>query len=53
MAEKAVGKYRAKTDGSYHAVTFSLHAVGQLATHFAGDTHIYYKRKLSVYNFTI
>ena len=40
-----------KADDSYHSVTFDLQAV--LMTPFARDAHIYYKRKLSVYNFTI
>ena len=51
IVEKAVVKYRAKTDGSYHAVTFDLHAV--LTTPFARDARIYYKRKLPIYTFTI
>ena len=51
MVEKAVDKDRAKADDSYHSVTFDLQAV--LTTPFAGDAHIYYKRKLSVCNFTI
>ena len=51
MVEKAVDKDRAKADDSYHSVTFDLQAV--LTTPFAGDAQIYYKRKLSVYNFTI
>ena len=44
-------KDRAKADDSYHSVTFDLLAV--LTTPSAGDAQIYYKRKLSVYNFTI
>ena len=51
MAEKAVDKDRAKADDIYHSVTFDLQAV--LTTPFAGDARIYYKRKLSLYNFTI
>ena len=51
MAEKAVDKDKAKAEESYHAVIFDLQAV--LTTPFAGDAQIYYKRKLSVYNFTI
>ena len=42
-------KDRAKADDSYHSVTFDLQAV--LTSPFAGDAHIYCKRKLSVYNF--
>ena len=51
MMENAVDKDRVNADDSYHYVTFDLPAV--LTTQFAGDAHIYYKRKLSVYNFTI
>ena len=51
MVETAVDKDRAKADDSYHSVTFDLQAV--LTTSFAGDAQLYYKRKLSVYNFTI
>ena len=51
MVEKAVDKDRAKADHSYHSVIFDLQAV--LTTPFAGDAQIYYKRKLSLYNFTI
>ena len=51
MMEKAVNKDGAKADDSYQNVTFDLQAV--LTTPFAGDAQLYYKRKLSVYNFTI
>ena len=51
IVEKAVDKDRAKADDSYHSVTFDMQAV--LTTPIAGDAHIYCKRKLSVYNFTI
>ena len=51
MVEKAVDKDRAKADDGYHSVTFDLQAV--LTAPIAGDAHIYCKRKLSVYNFTI
>ena len=46
MAENAVDKDRAKADHSCNAVTFDLPVV--LTIPFAGDAHIYYKRKLPV-----
>ena len=44
-------KIAAASDPTFRSITFDLEAV--LPTPFAGDSQIYYKRKLAVYNFTI
>lgn len=51
MEEKSRDKVKACSDQSYRAITFDLEAV--LSTPHAGDSQIYYRRKLAVYNFTI
>ncbi|KAJ8049014.1 hypothetical protein HOLleu_01555 [Holothuria leucospilota] len=51
MEEKEADKRRVKEDDSFHSVTFDLQAL--LSTPYAGDSQIYYRRKLSVYNFTV
>ncbi|KAK6174152.1 hypothetical protein SNE40_017481 [Patella caerulea] len=51
MTEKNTDKEKAKLDERFMSVSFDLEAVLNLP--HAGDAQIYYKRKLSVYNFTI
>jgi len=51
MEAKKSDKEKPTTDTSFRAITFDLQAVLNLP--HAGDAQIYYKRKLSVYNFTI
>jgi len=48
---KAADKLKAEKEPSFETISFDLQAV--LTTPHAGDAQIYYKRKLSVYNFTI
>ena len=48
---KNADKINAKHNPTVVPITFDLEAV--LPTPFAGDSQIYYKRKLSVFNFTI
>jgi len=51
MEEKHKDKLAAASNEAYRAITFDLQAV--LSTPHAGDSQIYYRRKLAVYNFTI
>ncbi|ESO90015.1 hypothetical protein LOTGIDRAFT_175845 [Lottia gigantea] len=51
LEENNTDKEQAKIDNTLHTVSFDLQAV--LRTPHAGDAQIYYKRKLSVYNFTV
>jgi hypothetical protein len=49
--KKADKEAAAASSDTLRAITFDLEAV--LTTPFAGDSQIYYKRKLAVYNFTV
>ena len=51
MKMKEADKLKACEDPTFETVSFDLRAV--ICTPHAGDAQIYYKRKLSVYNFTI
>jgi hypothetical protein len=51
MEFKELDKQKAAEDRTFKTVAFDLQAV--LYTPYAGDSQIFYKRKLSVYNFTI
>lgn len=51
MDMKDEDKKRSLQDPTYRAISFDLEAI--LSVPFSADTQIYYKRKLSVFNFTI
>lgn len=51
MEMKEADKKRSSEDPTYRAISFDLEAI--LSVPFSADCQIYYKRKLSVFNFTI
>lgn len=51
MEMKDADKKKALEDPTYRAISFDLEAI--LSVPFSADCQIYYKRKLSVFNFTI